>query len=62
MDCMLSIIAGINAVIWGISVSRRCISGSRLWMSSVIVSTPSSASNTDRSDQHAGMSRQCFSQ
>ena len=36
--------------------------GQQLWMSSVIVSMPSRVSKTDRSDQHTGMSKQCFSQ
>ncbi|CFS36966.1 Uncharacterised protein [Mycobacterium tuberculosis] len=53
---MVWIISGIIAVSWGMSVSRRCMSGSRLLMSSVMTSIPSRVSNTDRSDQQTGMS------
>lgn len=53
---MFSIMEGISATIWGIRVSRWSMTGSRLSMSSVMVSMPSRPSNTERSDQHAGMS------
>ncbi len=53
---MVAIISGIIATNWGISVSRRSIRGSRVWMASVRVSTPSMLSNTDRSAKHTGMS------
>ena len=55
MVCIVLIISGIKAVSWGISASSFFISGSRSWMSSVSVLTPSSVSNTERSAKHAGM-------
>ncbi len=56
MAFMFSIIPGISAVICGIRESRRSMRGSRLWMSSVIVSMPSRVSKIDRSAQQIGMS------
>ncbi len=62
MVFIVSIIGGISVTICGISLSRRSMSGSRSWMSSVIVSMPSRVSKIDRSDQQIGMSKQCGSQ
>ena len=56
MFVMVPIISGIIATNWGISVSRRSIRGSRVWMASVRVSTPSILSNIDRIAAHTGMS------
>ena len=62
MVFIVSIIDGISATICGISVSSFSRSGSRFWMSSVIVSMPSRVSKIDRIDQQTGMSKQCGSQ
>ena len=56
MVFIVSIIDGISATSCGISVSSLSRSGSRLWMSSVIVSMPSRVSKIDRIDQQTGMS------
>ena len=60
--CMVLIIGGICASICGISASRWSMSLVRSPNFWVISSTPSSASNMDRSDQQIGISKQCFSQ
>ena len=62
MPFMVSIISGIIATNWGMSESSRSINGNRVWMESVMVSTPSMVSNTDRSAEQTGMSKQCGSQ
>ena len=52
---IVSICCGISASSCGISESSRSRSGSKSWTSSVVVSTPSMVSNTDRIDQQTGM-------
>ena len=56
MFFMVATISGIIATIWGIRESMRSISGSRVWMESVMVSMPSILSNTDRMAVQTGMS------
>jgi hypothetical protein len=54
-DFSVSIVGPIAAIIWGMRASSRFRSGRRFWKSSVMVSTPSSASKVDRNDQQIGM-------
>ncbi|RFZ60554.1 hypothetical protein DE4576_05552 [Mycobacterium marinum] len=56
------VIFGMSATICGSNSSRRSISGRISCRSPVMRSTPSMASNIDRSDQQTGISKQCGSQ
>ena len=62
IERIVSIIGGISVRIWAVSMSSWCRLGTSCWKSSVIVSMPSRVSNTERIDQHTGMSKQCGSQ
>ena len=62
MCVIVSIMLGMRATIWGISLSSLSMSGIRFWMSSVMVSMPSRASKIERIDQQTGISKQCGSQ
>ena len=62
MLTMVSIIGPNCATISGISRSNSLMSPTSVLSLSVIWSTPSIASNIDRSDEQIGMSKQCFSQ
>nr|CRL53778.1 hypothetical protein CPGR_01058 [Mycolicibacterium fortuitum subsp. fortuitum DSM 46621 = ATCC 6841 = JCM 6387] len=55
MFFIVAIIGGMIVSIWGMSSSRRSMSGISFWMSSVMVSMPSRVSKIDRIDQHIGM-------
>ncbi|SKT91668.1 Uncharacterised protein [Mycobacteroides abscessus subsp. abscessus] len=57
-----AIIGGISTTICGMRPAIRWISGTKVSKSSDIRLMPSRASNTDRSAQHIGISKQCFSQ
>ena len=59
---MVSIIGSISVTICGISDAIRSKSGIMAAKSSDIDPMPSRLSNTDRSAQHTGMSKQCGSQ
>ncbi|SHU22635.1 Uncharacterised protein [Mycobacteroides abscessus subsp. abscessus] len=62
MFLVMAIMGGSCSTTCGISLSMLVTSSSSPRMLSVSLSMPSRASNSERMDQHIGISKQCFSQ